>query len=34
MHATCSPGTPDHTSDLIGMNNLNSFQFSYDELSV
>ena len=31
MHATCIPRTPDHVSDLIGINYLNSF---YDELSV
>ena len=31
MHATCIPGTPDHASDLTGINCLNSF---YDELST
>ena len=31
MHATCIPGTPDHPSDLIEINYLNSF---YDELSI
>ena len=30
MHAVCIPDTPDHVSDLIGINYLNSF---YDELS-
>ena len=25
MHATCFPGTPDHASDLIGVNYLNRF---------
>ena len=24
MHATCIPGTPDHATDLIGINYLNS----------
>ena len=31
MHATCIPGTPDHASALIRINNLNSF---YDQLSI
>ena len=31
MYATCIPGTPDHASDLIGINYLNRF---YDELSI
>ena len=31
MHATCIPGTPDHATDLIEINYLNSF---YDELST
>ena len=25
IHATCIPGTPDHVSDLIAINYLNSF---------
>ena len=31
MHATCISDTPDHVSDLIGINYLNRF---YDELSI
>ena len=31
MHATYIPDTPDHVSDLIGINYLNSF---YDKLSI
>ena len=31
MHATWIPGTPDHMSDLIGINYLNSF---HDELLI
>ena len=31
MHATCIPGTPDHVSDLTGINYLSSFN---DKLSI